>query len=61
MAIIFFVFIGWVIGGFVSGVSGFGAMILALPILSFGLALLNAILTCCIVDGPCSAQLVLLG
>lgn len=57
MATVLFVFIGWVVGGFVSGVSGFGAMMLALPILSLGLAPLDAILTCCIVAGPCSAQL----
>ncbi|MBQ9452555.1 MAG: sulfite exporter TauE/SafE family protein [Desulfovibrio sp.] len=57
MMMFFFVFFGWVIGGFVSGVSGFGAMMLALPILSLGLAPMDAILTCCIVAGPCSTQL----
>ena len=53
----FFVFIGWFIGGFVSGISGFGAMMLALPILSLGLPPLEAILTCCIVAAPCCMQL----
>ena len=53
----FFVFLGWFIGGFVSGISGFGAMMLALPVLTLGLAPKDAILTCCIVAGPCCIQL----
>ncbi len=52
-----FIFVGWLIGGFVSGISGFGAMMLALPILSLGLRPLEAILTCCIVAAPCCMQL----
>ncbi len=53
----FFIFTGWLIGGFVSGISGFGAMMLALPILSLALSPLDAILTCCIVAAPCCIQL----
>ena len=54
---VLFVFAGWIIGGFVSGVSGLGAMMLALPILSIVLTAHDAILTCCIVAFPCCIQL----
>ncbi|MBP3730264.1 MAG: sulfite exporter TauE/SafE family protein [Mailhella sp.] len=57
MFTVFFVFFGWFIGGFVSGISGFGAMMLALPVLTLGLDAMDAILTCCIVAGPCCMQL----
>ncbi|MCR4667527.1 MAG: sulfite exporter TauE/SafE family protein [Desulfovibrio sp.] len=51
------VFTGWLLGGFASGVSGLGAMMLALPILSMKLSAQNAILTCCLVAFPCCLQL----
>ncbi len=52
-----YVFIGWVFGGFLSGVSGFGAMMGALPILSLTLPPMTAVLTCCLVAVPCCIQL----
>ncbi|MBO4317397.1 MAG: sulfite exporter TauE/SafE family protein [Mailhella sp.] len=51
------VFLGWVFGGFLSGVSAFGAMMGALPILSLVMPPLSAVLTCCLVAVPCCVQL----
>ena len=51
------IFIGWLLGGFFCGISGLGAMMLALPVLTFVLAPKTAILLCCLVGGPCCIQL----
>ena len=51
------IFLGWFVGGLASGVSGFGAMMLALPVLTLVLEPRDAILVCCIVAGPCCVQL----
>ncbi len=51
------VVVGWFLGGFTSGVAGFGAMMVALPILTLGLPPAQAVLVSCIVGAPSCAHL----
>ena len=51
------IFSGWLLGGFFCGISGLGAMMIALPVLTFVLDTKTAILLCCIVGVPCCIQL----
>jgi uncharacterized membrane protein YfcA len=51
------VVVGWFLGGFTSGVAGFGAMMVALPILTLGLPPSQAVLVSCIVGAPSCAHL----
>lgn len=50
-------FVSWFIGGFTSGVAGFGAMMVALPILALGMTMTDAVLTCCIIGLPSCTHL----
>ncbi len=52
-----YVFLGWLFGGFVSGVAGFGGMMMALPIFFLGLPATEAVLVCCIIGAPGCTQL----
>lgn len=49
--------VGWFIGGFTSGVAGFGAMMVALPILTLGMPPAQAVLVSCIVGAPSCSHL----
>ena len=51
------VFIGLLLGGFTSGVAGFGIMMIALPILTLGLPITDAVLVCCIIGVLTAVQL----
>jgi len=52
-----FAFLGWFFGGFVSGVAGFGGMMMALPIFMLGMSPSDAVLVCCLIGGPSCTQL----
>ena len=51
------VVVGWFLGGFTSGVAGFGAMMVALPILTLGMPPAQAVLVSCIVGAPSCTHL----
>jgi len=53
----FLVFLGLLLGGFTSGTAGFGIMMIALPILTLGLTVTDAVLICCIVGVLTAVQL----
>ena len=53
----FCVVVGWFLGGFTSGVAGFGAMMVALPILTLGMPPAQAVLVSCIVGAPSCTHL----
>lgn len=52
-----FAFAGWLFGGFVSGVAGFGGMMMALPVYTLAMSPTDAVLTCCLIGGPSCTQL----
>jgi len=47
-----YVIVGWFLGGFTSGVAGFGGMMVALPILTLGMPPSQAVLVNCLVAAP---------
>ena len=51
------VFLSLLLGGFTSGAAGFGIMMIALPILTLGMTVTDAVLVCCIVAVPTAVQL----
>lgn len=56
-AALMFAFLGWFFGGFVSGVAGFGGMMMALPVFMLGMNPTDAVLVCCLIGGPACSHL----